>query len=119
MKDPFVKLCGTLRGINDMLSNVCRYIKPLKVLTDVTLAQGERILDTYYKDWPKDLPVSGVVSPWSMLNFVKLYVVHGTGDKVCCFSYLFCLWNNLSDTLQAGNIPYSHPGILWWSRCNE
>ena len=28
LKDPFVRLRGSLRGVNDMLSNVCRYLNP-------------------------------------------------------------------------------------------
>ncbi|KAG5636937.1 hypothetical protein H0H81_006333 [Sphagnurus paluster] len=39
MKDPLVKLFGSLRGLNDMLSN------------------GEALLTTYYANWPKSLPL--------------------------------------------------------------
>ncbi|TFK44955.1 Alpha/Beta hydrolase protein [Crucibulum laeve] len=49
LKDKLVKQSGSLKGISDMLS------------------QGEALLSTYYKDWPKDLPC---------------LIIHGTEDKV-------------------------------------
>ncbi|KAF5386210.1 hypothetical protein D9615_002319 [Tricholomella constricta] len=49
MKDPLVKHFGSLRGLHDMLSN------------------GEALLATHYKNWPKSLP---------------LFLAHGTEDKV-------------------------------------
>jgi len=39
LKDPLIKLQGTLRGLNDMFT------------------QGEQLLEVLYANWPEDLPV--------------------------------------------------------------
>jgi acylglycerol lipase len=59
LKDPLVKQSGSLRGINDMLTNVCHIFKFLIIITVLSIPQkGELLLTQGVRRWPKALPVS-------------------------------------------------------------